>query len=69
MLLMTVKEYRKAQGLTQAQLAEMVGCSQAYLSEIENGATPGRDLIARLLEASSGEIDITAWLRPSARVS
>jgi transcriptional regulator with XRE-family HTH domain len=33
-----MKEARKDKGLTQGQLAAKVGCSQANISEIENGA-------------------------------
>jgi len=32
-----IKEFRKALGLTQSQLAEKVGVSVSYLSEIETG--------------------------------
>jgi transcriptional regulator with XRE-family HTH domain len=32
-----VERIRKAKGLTQEQLAEAVGCSQQYLSDLERG--------------------------------
>ena len=32
-----IRQYRKRQGLTQAQLAREIGTTQTYISEIENG--------------------------------
>ena len=32
-----IRHYRKEAGLTQAQLAEMVGLRRSYLSELESG--------------------------------
>lgn len=37
MLMLYVSKIRKAKGLTQAQLAELVGVSQAHISRLENG--------------------------------
>ncbi|WP_431030081.1 helix-turn-helix transcriptional regulator [Lysinibacillus sp. LZ02] len=40
---------RKAKGLTQGQLAELVGCSTAMISHLESGRTkPGLELSMRL---------------------
>ncbi len=35
-----IKEFRKAQGLTQVQLAEMAGISRSHLAEMEAGTRP-----------------------------
>ena len=32
--------WRKNQGMTQAQLAEALGCSQSYISQIERASAP-----------------------------
>jgi transcriptional regulator with XRE-family HTH domain len=41
--------YRRDQGLTQAQLAEKLGISQGFLSQLENNArTPSLDLALRI---------------------
>jgi HTH-type transcriptional regulator/antitoxin HipB len=32
-----IRHYRIAEGITQAQLAEMAGLQRSYLSELENG--------------------------------
>jgi transcriptional regulator with XRE-family HTH domain len=37
MYILKIKEFRQAKKMTQKQLAERVGVSQSYLSEIENG--------------------------------
>ena len=43
-----IKELRKAKGLTQKQLAEMVGCSVSYMTEMENAT---KQINARRLDA------------------
>lgn len=44
-----IKEYRKSKKLTLEKLAELVGSSSGYLSEIENGKKkPGGDLLLSL---------------------
>ena len=34
-----IKQYRKLKGLTQEELAEMVGCNPSHISNIENNYT------------------------------
>jgi ribosome-binding protein aMBF1 (putative translation factor) len=45
-----VREYRAAVGMTLAQLAEKLGISLVYLSEIERGAKPWTDALLQKLE-------------------
>lgn len=57
----TVKlaNWRKLHGLTQAALADELGCSQSYVSQIERAddpIVPGKDILARLYELSGGEV-------------
>jgi len=47
-----VREHRQQSGLTQRQLAELVGCGVRVISEIENGkATLRMDAVNRVLAA------------------
>lgn len=47
-----IKELRKNRGLTGEQLAEMVGITKGYISELESGKkTPGAGLVLRLADA------------------
>lgn len=46
---LNIKEFRKAKKLTQKQLAEKVGISRNFLSEIENGKWDiGLDLLIKI---------------------
>lgn len=47
-----LKELRQARGLSQHELAEMVGCSQGMISKIEQGrANPTLELILQISAA------------------
>lgn len=47
-----IRELRKAQGLTQDQLAEILGIEQKYVSLIEHGKSyPSLDRLMRIAEA------------------
>lgn len=51
-----VKKYRKAQGYTQIQLAELLDVDQKHISFIENGNSfPSANLIAKISEVLSTE--------------
>lgn len=55
-----VKEARKAKGLTQVQLAEMVGISSIYLSNIERGK---KQMTIKTVIAISDALNVTTdWL-------
>lgn len=46
----SLKERRKAAGLTQQALATRAGCSLAYVTVLENGYTPrGSNVLPRIL--------------------
>lgn len=52
-----IKELRRDKGLTGEQLADMVGVSKGYISEIENGKkTPGAGLMMRFADALKCEV-------------
>ncbi len=49
---MRIRELRKKSGLTGEQLAEVVGVTKGYVSELENGKKmPGASLVLRLADA------------------
>lgn len=52
-----IKEHRKARGWTQEQLAQMVGTSKGYISQIESGA---RDPSAETLRSLAAAFDLDA---------
>lgn len=52
-----IRDLRKARKLTGEQLAEMVGVTKGYISELENGKkTPGAGLVLRLADALKVEV-------------
>ena len=55
-------EIRKAAGLTQTQVAEVLGVSQARVSKIEHGEISGIDVVRAYISALGGTVDIVATL-------
>jgi DNA-binding XRE family transcriptional regulator len=53
-------EERKRHGLTQAQLAELMGISPGRVSQIERGDVSTLDAIVRYVEALGGRLDLVA---------
>lgn len=49
---------RKERGLTQAELAERMGVTQSYISQIENGYTSMFDSLVDYAQAVSGRISL-----------
>jgi DNA-binding transcriptional regulator YiaG len=43
-----IKDIRQKLGMTQSDLALVLGCSQSYLCEVEQGRRPGMSLMDRL---------------------
>ncbi|MFM5894234.1 MAG: helix-turn-helix transcriptional regulator [Novosphingobium sp.] len=54
-LVTTLKDKREARGLTQAQLAELVGVSRKTINTVENGVFVPSTVIALKLAAALGE--------------
>lgn len=52
-----LKKYRTKQGVTQKELAELVGVTHDYISQIERGRIPGMDTAAKLADLFSTTID------------
>ena len=54
-LVSRLKEIREARGLTQAQLAEVIGVSRKTINTVENGIFVPSTVIALKLAAALGE--------------
>jgi DNA-binding XRE family transcriptional regulator len=55
-------EMRKAAGLSQAQVADILGVTQARISKIEHGDISGIDIIRSYVTALGGTLDVVATL-------
>ncbi len=55
-------EMRTAAGLTQAELADALGVSQARVSKIEHGEISGIDVVRAYVAALGGSVDVVARL-------
>ncbi|MGV9600936.1 helix-turn-helix domain-containing protein [Streptosporangium sandarakinum] len=55
-------ETRKAAGVTQTELAEVLGMTQAGVSKIESGEVSGLDVIRAYVTALGGTVDLVATL-------
>ena len=55
-------EMRKSAGLTQTQVAEILGVSQARMSKIEHGEISGIGIVRAYVAALGGTLDIVATL-------
>jgi transcriptional regulator with XRE-family HTH domain len=53
---------RAAAGLTQAELADVLGVSQAGVSKIEHGEIFGIDVVRACVAALGGRVDVVARL-------
>ena len=53
-----VRKYRKIAGLTQEELAEIIGCSNSHIGQIENGrGVPSLDMMVKIANALGVMID------------
>lgn len=65
----TLSACRLAAGLSQLQLAKLVGTSQPHIARIEGGTTdPGTDLVARIAKALNIE-DVAAFAAIRAQIA
>ena len=55
-------EMRTAAGVTQAELADVLGVSQARVSKIEHGEVSGIEVMRSYVAALGGSIDVVARL-------
>jgi DNA-binding transcriptional regulator YiaG len=55
-------EMRTAAGVTQAELASVLGVSQARVSKIEHGEISGIDIVRAYVSGLGGSIDVIATL-------
>ena len=58
-----VRKYRKIAGLTQEELAEIIGCSNSHIGQIENGrGVPSLDTMVKIANALGVMIDQFVYL-------
>ena len=55
-------EMRTTAGMTQAELANALGVSQARISKIEHGEISGIDVVRTYVAALGGTLDVVATL-------
>jgi DNA-binding XRE family transcriptional regulator len=55
-------EMRATAGLTQAEVAEVLGVSQARVSKIEHGEISGIDVVRAYVSALGGSVDVVAHI-------
>lgn len=61
-----ISQRRKMQGLTQSQLAERVGITQAFLAEIEKGRKrPSLEVLEKLCDALGCSADYLLGITPN----
>jgi len=59
---LAVKTLRKNKGLTQSNFCEMVGITQSYLSQVENGnKEPSIDVVKKIADALGTPIPVLFW--------
>jgi len=59
---LAVKTLRKNKGLTQGNFCEMVGITQSYLSQVENGnKEPSIDVVKKIADALGTPMPILFW--------
>ncbi len=63
-----IRSIRKEKGLTLEQLGKMVGCTKAYLSQLENGKTkPSLSMLNRISEALN--VNVSNLFKTSKKIS
>jgi DNA-binding XRE family transcriptional regulator len=55
-------EMRKAAGITQVRLAELLQVSQARISKIESGEVSGIDIVRSYVTALGGTVEVVATI-------
>jgi DNA-binding transcriptional regulator YiaG len=58
--MVTLKNLRKAQSLTQATMAELLGMDQSEVSRLENRTDLLLSTLRRFVEATGGQLDLVA---------
>ncbi len=64
--ILELEELRRRRGLTQAQLAQMVGITQSALSQIENAHNLELATLRKLVESMGGKLKIIAEFQDEA---
>ena len=60
---MTLNEFATRKGLTQAQLARLIGASRANVCNWLNGTTPTAPMLAKIERATKGQVKMADFLQ------
>lgn len=59
----TLFEWRRAKGISQAQAGQMFGCSQPFVSNLEDGRwKPGLELALSIERETEGKVKAGTWV-------
>lgn len=53
---MTLDNYLKGVGLTEAQFADRIGVHQSTVNRLRAGSIPSKELMARIVEVTDGHV-------------
>jgi transcriptional regulator with XRE-family HTH domain len=57
-----IKSFLKSSGIKQAELADELGISRGYMSELANGdKSPGRELAVKIERVTRGAVPVASW--------
>lgn len=63
---MTLSDFLKTKQIRQADFAEQIGRSAAYVSMICRGQIwPSRDVVSRIFDATGGKVTANDFMQPS----
>lgn len=68
MTAMTLRQYLKMRGFTQAEFAEAIGSHQVNVNRLVNGnRRPSWSMISRIEKATDGLVNVNSWLEEAMR--
>lgn len=66
---MTLKDWRKLNGITQSELADKTGINQGFLSEIENKGTVSLPTAIALRDFTNGAVSVDDLLLQTRQIA
>ncbi len=58
---MKLADYRKKNELSQQALADLVGCTQGRIAQLEAGAQPSFALAQKIARSTGGKVGLKDW--------
>lgn len=57
-----LQDFKENKGLTQEQLAALIGCDRSHVSKLLSGkAFPSRKLAIEIADKTGGAVPVTSW--------